>query len=123
MIDEPTILYLPVRKKTVEDVPLTVVPQSSGCQHFRTVIDYRLDQVKCADCGERLNPMWVLQRLANEDRILRDRWATLKAEVHLMRERKRFKCRACGHTNPITTTASNVEVFNLAEKIKRGEEP
>lgn len=123
MTDENNIHTLPVKKKTVADAPLTVVQGFGGCQHFRTVVDEKKAEVVCADCGEKLNPIWVLSRLANEDRILRDRWATMKADLHYMAQRRRYKCRGCGQMNNVESSASSQQVFELAEKIKRGEEP
>lgn len=123
MTDDPKIHHLPRPAKRTEDSPITIVESYGGCQHLHTVVDEKLALVRCHDCGEKLNPIWVLARLAQEDRMLRDRWATMRADLHFMREKRRFKCCGCGRMNNVKSSATRQQVFELAEKMKRGEEP
>lgn len=118
MRDETTIVQLPVRKKGVPEGPLTVVHGYGGCQHRHFEVNERKAEVTCADCGEKLNPIWVLMLLATEDRVLRDRWAGMRAEVQLLGKRLRTKCRHCGQMTPVHCKATQEEVRQLAERIK-----
>jgi len=90
--DEPSMIY----KKS--DYPYQY---GSECAHINTQISEELDTVLCRDCGEKLSPMWVLKRLANEE----TKWASKRAEMLKLGEelykRKRCKCEKCGEITTI----------------------
>lgn len=117
----PKVVKLPVRPKPAAEAPLQTVHTYGKCRHLHTLVDERAAEVTCADCGEKLNPIWVLTQLATEDRILRDRWAAMRAEVRLLGERTRVKCRHCSQFTPIPTRARSEDLRALAERIKREE--
>lgn len=113
----------PRRKKGAPRGPLEVVHQYGGCQHAHMELCEKKAEVTCGDCGEKLNPIWVLMRIATDDRMLTDRWAGMKAELRLMGERTRVKCRHCQRFTPVGSRATTNEVQQLAERIKREEMP
>ena len=126
MIEIPiddTVVRLPTRTKPTDDSPLKVVHKLGKCRHMRAEVDERLAEVTCRDCGEKLNPIWVLMQLATEDRILHDRWAAMRAEVRLLGERTRVKCRHCEKFTPVPSQARVTDLQALAEQIKREESP
>jgi predicted RNA-binding Zn-ribbon protein involved in translation (DUF1610 family) len=76
------------------------------CEHKRFFVDDALDEVECQDCGERMNPIWVLKQIANRQSSLAMELSDFRGRVKRQRRelesRKRFKCGECGATNDIT---------------------
>ena len=71
-----------------------------SCQHVNIVIDEELAEVECAECGERMNPVFVLARFAKQESVWGNRLIALRAEQEALKERCRFKCQHCGkYTN------------------------
>ena len=118
------ILQLPKvkRRATESKGPLEIVYSDiQGCRHRHIEVCDRLAEVTCADCKVKLNPIWVLMNFAIEDRMLVDRWATMKAEIQLMEGRTRVKCRHCDKFTPVHARATATEVMQLAADIKKSE--
>ncbi len=71
--------------------------KESKCQHFpgRFIVDDSLAEVTCADCKEKLNPMWVLGQLATRDRNFADAHVRYNDEMKRLRERSATKCQHC----------------------------
>ncbi|MCC8495780.1 hypothetical protein [Xanthomonas hortorum] len=122
-IPTDNIVQLPKRTKGNVTGPLTVVHNYGGCRHAHTEVDEKKAEVTCRDCGEKINPIWLLMQLATEDRMLRDRWASMKAELRLMGERVRTKCQHCGQLTRVSIRANASELQKLAGEIKREEAP
>lgn len=122
MSDDEKIVQLPTKPKPGAKGALTVV-RYSRCRHLHTLVDEQLAEVKCADCGEKLNPIWVLARLGDEDDRIRNLWARMRAEVRLAAARTRVKCRNCGGMTPVDSRASDHVLRELADKIKAEESP
>lgn len=96
------VVRLRVRRKNIDpDRTLEVVPRCR-CQHLRFVIDESLDAVECADCGDRLSPMWVLKQLAFKESWLAQRRDFFRKQVAALQERTKFKCGKCGSINDLT---------------------
>lgn len=76
----------------------------SGCSHFpgHFVVSESLADVTCVDCGEKLNPMWVLKQLANRDRKFADAHDRYADECKRLTERQRTKCDHCGKMTRIS---------------------
>ena len=70
------VTQLPRSKRPKSDAPLEAV-YSHKCQQGRFLVDEKKAEVECGLCHEKLNPIWVLSRLAQEDDRLRRRWAEL----------------------------------------------
>lgn len=80
------------------------VPKAGGCNHlFVTyIVDEALATVECGQCGEKLSPTWVLQKLANNESHharIRDDY---QAEMKRLKERSRTKCDHCGKMTRIS---------------------
>lgn len=112
---------LPRKKKRDPKGPVEIVHDYGGCRHAHVEVCEKSAEVTCRDCKEKLNPIWVLMRIATDDRMLVDRWAGMRAELQLMRTRTRVKCRHCHQFTPVSSTATSAQVMELAEKIKREE--
>lgn len=69
------------------------------CQHHTIEIDESRWEITCADCGEILNPIWWLLRLAREERVKQFQVDTLNEYIA---NRTRVKCRHCGKFTPIS---------------------
>lgn len=71
------------------------------CQHKHITVDADLDTVECDDCEEKLNPVAMLIRFANEE----SQWARNGEKLReLHREldaRIRCKCQHCGQMTRI----------------------
>lgn len=67
-----------------------------ACSHINTEIDEALAEVTCRDCGVKLNPIWVLARMAKTE----TKWGYERQRIIDMRkaldERVRCKCDHCG---------------------------
>lgn len=121
MTDNVTLL--PRKAKRRSKAPLEVVHNYGGCRHEHVEVSEKAAEVTCATCKEKLNPIWVLMRIATDDRVLVDRWAEMKAELRLMRDRKRVKCQHCDKFTPVPSRAGVLQVMELAQKIKSEEAP
>lgn len=96
------VTKLPVRfKQRAPDRTLVrpfEVLRGTKCSHLYVtyLIDESSAEVECGQCGEKLNPMWVLRRLANEDRRFAEAHETYQDEMRRLNERSRAKCEHCG---------------------------
>lgn len=66
------------------------------CFHGPFLIDPEAGEVTCKRCGEKLNPMAVLQRLANKESEYRRVAETYQEQMRRLGERSRTKCQHCG---------------------------
>lgn len=100
--DSATILTLPVkpRDNNTERV-LTLVP-GYKCIHKKFLVDEQLEQVECAECHERLNPMWVLGQLCRKENRYHELHARYQDELQRLGTRSRTKCRHCGQMTAIS---------------------
>jgi len=72
------------------------------CQHARLMVDERHALVECLACGEKLNPISVLTRVAREESrlgALIDSYRTARADWE---KRQRTKCQHCGRMTRIS---------------------
>ncbi len=72
-----------------------------NCQHNRYLVDSRLNTVECALCGEKLNPMWVLEQLCGREHRAEERLEFLKKEAEKAISKNRCKCEKCGEMTRI----------------------
>lgn len=100
---------LPVRFKAPQPEERTLVRpfevgKGAECSHLYTqyIIDEALSDVECFKCKAKLNPMWVLTRLANEDRRYEEAQKRHQEEMRRLAERERTKCRHCGKMTTIS---------------------
>jgi ribosomal protein S27E len=87
---------LPVRFKSAPpDAPFLKV-ESHKCYHGPFVVNTELAHVACEKCGEKLNPLYVLGRLANQERQWHESFVRYQDEMKRLAERSRTKCQHCG---------------------------
>ncbi|WP_232341271.1 hypothetical protein [Burkholderia pseudomallei] len=60
------------------------------------------DEVTCADCKEKLNPMWVLKQLSQAEHRYHELHARYHDELKRLSERSRTKCQHCGEMTRIS---------------------
>lgn len=88
----------------IDDEPTNVIVLSEvitryrhdKCQHKHISVDEVENEVECADCGKRLNPIVALVRLAREESRLKIRIQQLKELNRQFDEKSRTKCQHCG---------------------------
>jgi hypothetical protein len=104
--DGDKVQRLPVRFKSPLPPGRTLLlPYEVGqrpCFHERFVVDGDKAEVECADCKEKLNPMWVLSRLAQRDHRFHEAHHRYHEQMKRLDERSRTKCRYCGKMTPIS---------------------
>jgi hypothetical protein len=107
--DDNKVAKLPVRFKNPVPEDRTLVrphevQKTGGCGHLyvRYIVDDALAEVECGQCGAKLNPMWVLIRLANEDRRYEESQKRHQEEMKRLSERERTKCFNCGKMTRIS---------------------
>lgn len=106
MSDEGNVTKLPVKfKKAPDDARVLFHPwevgKPSACLHPSFVVDQAKDSVECASCGERLNPMWVLMRLATNDKQFANNQKRAHELMTKLESRTRVKCDHCGKMTKI----------------------
>lgn len=119
MSDDPDdkIKKLPVNFKAppAPDQPmLTIVRyERDACNHSWTYRDGKVvdanyliregeTEVECGLCGTRLDPMFVLRRLANEETQWERTRQSYREEMKRLAERERTKCQHCGKMTRIS---------------------
>lgn len=115
------VTELPVKKRAPlrePHGPLEVV-HSYECQHGEFQVDEKAAEVTCGRCKAKLNPIWVLMQIATNDRILRDRWSTMRAEIELMKPKTQTKCKHCQKLTPIPTNVKAWDIQQRAADIRR----
>lgn len=94
-------LKVPFKKPAPEDVVLIV--ERTKCMHFgRFLVDATKAEVTCRDCGEKLNPMFVLGRLASEETRWHESFKRYQGQMKRLNERSRTKCQHCGQMTRIS---------------------
>ncbi|MGF6641814.1 hypothetical protein [Paraburkholderia sp. MM6662-R1] len=94
---DDNVTPLPVTQRNLGPDRVLLVPTSKCC-HFMTgyLVDEKLAEVTCKACGEKLNPMWVLQQLCHAESRWHELHARYQDELQRLRERQRTKCEHCG---------------------------
>ena len=106
---DDNITKLPVKFKNPLPEERTVVGlwevgKGASCSHTFTtyVVDDALAEVECGKCGAKLNPMWVLCRLAVDDRRMEASQKRYEEGLRRLGSRSRTKCLHCGKMTPIS---------------------
>lgn len=107
MTDDPKITKLPIRfKAQPADERMLKVISSGACDHKwrwangqMMTVTYQIregeTEVECGVCGTRLDPMFVLMRLACEETRIEQNRAVYAEEMARLKERTRTKCQHC----------------------------
>ncbi len=118
MSDDDNVKKLLVRFKTPPDgtkmLKVVHYGEDGKCDHIwsrrndglmrdvQYIIREAETEVECGECGTKLDPMWVLKRLANEE----TQWGRTREhyieEMKRLRERSRTKCQHCGKMTRIS---------------------
>lgn len=59
-------------------------------------------EVECGNCGTKLEPMWVLSRLAHEETAFDHKRKVAAEEMRRLHERSRTQCQHCGQMTRIS---------------------
>ncbi|MDQ7996083.1 MAG: hypothetical protein AAGC76_09540 [Luteibacter sp.] len=115
------VTELPVKPRSVLSDPNATLElvQSYKCQHGNYQVDEKAAEVTCGRCKEKLNPIWVLMQIATDDRVLRDRWSSMRAEIELMKPRTQTKCKHCQKLTPVPTNVKSWDIQQRAAEIRR----
>lgn len=91
------VVELGVRAKTKPGDDRTLIQvDTRECSHRGPyVVDETLAEVECATCHAKLNPIWVLARIANRETSMERHRATYQDEMQRLAERKKTKCEHC----------------------------
>lgn len=93
--DTPDVIQLKVPfKKPVPEEKLLVVGRHT-CLHGPFEVDREKAEVTCKKCGEKLNPMYVLSRLASDETVWHESFKRYQDEMQRLRERSSTKCEFC----------------------------
>lgn len=108
IVDQPDpseiVEFTGKRREPVEGNPFLVPVPYSACRHqFTTfVVDVDGGKCTCKACGGEVTPMFVLEKLMQqESRWMRTR-AAYQDEMKRLSERSRTKCRKCGAMTPVS---------------------
>lgn len=77
-------------------------PEPRSCRHDVFHVDERHGEVVCGDCGEKLNPIWALLQVAQQESHYLRMHKRYTEEVKRLSERSRTKCQHCGHVTRIS---------------------
>jgi hypothetical protein len=116
-VSDDKIKQLPVRLKGHSKV-LTVAHPFTGCQHRRAIVDEKLAELTCADCGAKLNPIQFLVTMANKLTTWEHAEQSIAKARAEMDERKRCRCTKCGEWTEIRRVHNRE-----ATRLKSGAKP
>jgi len=85
----------------------------AGCKHLTIIVTKEFSNVECKDCGVELNPIWVLLRLAENEKSLVQK-LNQKAKLFdniskKLSEKRKTKCKHCGKFTDINIKMSSLE--------------
>lgn len=80
-------------------------PAYDDCKHRRTIIDSKLLEIECKDCGAKLNPVqWLIDWLPHINQQLknnREKHAKALVIWEKLEQKSRFACKKCHEVNTI----------------------
>lgn len=88
------VIDIPVKFKLRDDSKFLIVKRDR-CLHANFLVDDKKQEVECGQCGEKLNPMYVLHRLAIEENKWHKHHDRYKEEMQRLEERSKTKCQHC----------------------------
>lgn len=99
------VTKFPIKPKPRPDeVQLELVsPFGKTCDHRNTgfTVDESLLEVSCRGCGEKLNPVWAIARLAEQESTWKRTREAYIEESKRRAERRSTKCQHCGQMTRI----------------------
>lgn len=103
--EKDNVTKLPIKRKPrhEEDSKRFLVVDYTGCSHRGTFLfNEKEDCVICKDCGEKLNPMYVIKMLCNQETRWHEARARYQEEMKRLSERNRTTCQHCGKMTKIS---------------------
>lgn len=83
-------------------ISLSAVRMRIGkCEHKHLIVDEQLSLVTCQACGEQINPIYVLSRMATEESLWMRRFHAMNEAREKLKLRQRCKCDHCGRMTQI----------------------
>lgn len=101
-IDSAEVLKFPFKLRRDPERVLHQVSTYEGCRHKRFLVNEKLEYVECADCKEKLSPMWVLGELSHRENRYHELHQRYHDELKRLGERSRTKCQHCGQMTRIS---------------------
>lgn len=120
-MSDDKIKQLPVRLKGHDRV-LEVAHAFVGCQHKRAVVDQKLAELTCADCGAKLNAIQFLVTMANQLTVWEYAQQSIAKARAELEERKQCRCTKCGEMTVIRTV-HNRELARIKSAAERRSAP
>ena len=81
-------------------------PDFTACQHNTVVVDEKLWRIECAECGEALDPIQFLIRIARDETVAGFNLDFMRKEHRRIEDalkiRTHTKCEHCGKSTTIT---------------------
>lgn len=91
------VLEFKYKQKSKTDLVDSVFKRKyNDCYHTSFEIDLSKNHVECGKCKAILNPMWVLNEIANKESNNRHRLIDLKKEIEETKNKMHCKCDKCG---------------------------
>ena len=111
MVDGQKIIEFPVKfvtpdmKKSITEIQPWQKTKNQKCKHINVeyIVDPSEKEVECGACGTKLNPIWVLQKLAANDSRYQNMFRLYLETKEDLKKRVRTKCLHCGKMTPIKT--------------------
>ena len=101
--ENASVMLLPVKHRAnVDHDRVLNVVHACKCWHRRFLVDEKAAEVECADCHEKLNPMWVLTQLSYQENRWHELHARYQDEMKRLAERQKTKCQHCGQMTRIS---------------------
>jgi hypothetical protein len=120
-MSDDSVTRLPVKFKTPPSGERVLdVVRGGGCNHdfffagdplapggavmrpVTYIVDPAAAEVECSNCKAKLNPMWVLARLAHNETRYHETAKRYQEEMKRLSERARTKCAYCGQMTRIS---------------------
>jgi hypothetical protein len=95
-VDSSNVINLHVGSGNSDLLSLVSANGVPKCLHKHVIVSEEESEVTCEDCGTKLNPIYVLGRMAREE----SRWEREGRRIiearKMLSERSRCKCQHCG---------------------------
>jgi len=99
------IKKFPNTKKRSNQAGKVFLVKETKCFHGEYIVDERLDHVECGKCGEHLNPMYVLKRIAMEESREHEALYNINIALEDAAKKTKWKCGHCGKFSDIRLPA------------------
>lgn len=97
-----TTMLITIDDELSESQPVITFEQTETCRHLAVYCDTRHSEVTCQQCGEKLNPVWILQTMSLEESMRRKRMEALQDACQKAEKKNRCKCEHCGKMTRIS---------------------